>query len=66
MPAHYAGSKEAMSTRMKHMAYAIMSNLTAFESWEVIPMDDLHAAVVKAEEVVAKKINQDEGCDLTF
>ena len=59
MPAHYAGSKEAMSTRMKHMAYAIMSNLTAFESWEVIPVDDLHAAVVKAEEIVAKKINQD-------
>ena len=59
MPAHYAGSKEAMSTRMKHMAYAIMANLTKFESWEVIPMDDLHAAVVKAEAAVAKKINQD-------
>ena len=59
MPAHYAGSKEAMSTRMKHMAYAIMANLTKFESWEVIPMDDLHAAVVQAEATVAKKINQD-------
>ena len=59
MPAHYAGSKEAMSTRMKHMAYAIMANLTQFESWEVIPIDDLHAAVVKAEELVAKRINQD-------
>ena len=41
------------------MAYAIMANLTKFESWEVIPMDDLHAAVVKAEATVAKKINQD-------
>ena len=59
MPAHYAGSKEAMSTRMKHMAYAIMANLTKFESWEVIPLDDLHAAVVEAETTVAKKINQD-------
>ena len=59
MPAHYAGSKEAMSTRMKHMAYAIRANLTKFESWEVIPMDDLHAAVVQAEATVAKKINQD-------
>ena len=37
MPAHYEGSKEAMATRMKHMAYAIMSNLSSHESWEVIP-----------------------------
>ena len=48
-----------MRSRMKHMAYAIMANLTKFESWEVIPMDDLHAAVVQAEATVAKKINQD-------
>jgi len=59
MPAHYAGSKEALSTKMKHLAYAIATDLASLESWEVIPLDALHAAVEAAEETVSKKISQD-------
>ena len=59
MPQHYAGSRYTLSMRVKHQLQAVAAFVHEYDSWELVPPEELAAAAEHATLEVTKAVSAD-------
>ena len=60
MPLHYSGARYGQSMRAKHFVLHALSDLTPFETWELIPQTAIDEAHKKGKLAADRAVQQDD------
>ena len=60
MPTHYAGSRDLVSMRLKHLSLGLVSRLGEFDAWELATPSAITAAVDAAKPEVQRAVSLDK------
>ena len=60
MPTHYAGSRDLVSMRLKHLSLGLASRLGEFDAWELATPAAITAAVDAAKPEVQRAVSLDK------